>query len=186
MSNEKPFVDMKAVEETVAAVKNNPGLAKVTFAMTGTSIGGVALSSQTGALVQDGQADAARVGQFSLISDEPVPLMGTDRGVSPAEYALQSLAGCYTVTLSAMAAAKNIQLDKIALELFFDIDLQGFLGIDKSVRNGAQAIRVDVQLESSNAGPDELDALVKALPSHSPLHDTLANPVRIETRRIPA
>ncbi|MGB7398481.1 OsmC family protein [Castellaniella sp.] len=180
----RPFIDINKVNETVEAVKGDRNLAKVTFCMHGKSAGGVALNSQTGALIQNGQADEARRGQFSLLSDEPVPLLGSDRGVSPAEYALNSLASCYTVTLAAMAAARNIQLDEINMDLYFDIDLSGFLGVDPNVRNGAQAIRVDVRLKSADADEAALQALVDALPSHSPLHDTLANPVNIMTRRV--
>lgn len=184
MSNTKPYIDISKVRETVDAVKANRGLGKVTFCMHGKSAGGVAFESETGALIQNGQADASRRGHFKLVSDEPVPLLGTDRGVSPAEYALECLAACYTVTLTSMAAAKDIQLDEIKMDLFFDIDLSGFLGIDSSVRNGAQAIRVDVALKSSNADDAALQALVDDLPSHSPLHDTLANPVKIVTRKV--
>lgn len=181
--NTKPFIDIDKVKETADAVRENRSLAKVTFCMHGRSAGGVALDSETGALIQNGQADASRRGQFTLISDEPVPLLGTDRGVSPAEYALNSLASCYTVTLTAMAAAQGIQLDEIAMDLYFDIDLSGFLGVDSSVRNGAQGIRVDVKLKSATADDAALQKLVDDLPSHSPLHDTLANPVPITTRR---
>lgn len=178
----KPFIDINKVRETVDAVTADRNLAKVTFCMHGVSAGNVALRSETGALIQNGVADESRRGKFELLSDEPVPLLGTDLGVSPAEYALKSLASCYTVTLTSLAAAKDIQLDEIKLDLYFDIDLSGFLGIDNTVRNGAQSIRVDVKLKSDTADDKDLQALVDALPSHSPLHDTLANPVNIVTR----
>src|SRR5690625_4649836 len=181
--NTRPFIDINSVRETVEAVKENRDLAKVTFCMHGVSAGNVTLKSETGALIQNNVADEVRRGKFTLLSDEPVPLLGTDLGVSPAEFALKSLASCYTVTLASMAAAKDIQLDEIKLDLYFDIDLSGFLGIDSNVRNGAQAIRVDVSLKSETADDAELQALVDALPSHSPLHDTLANPVNIITKR---
>ncbi|TEA80005.1 OsmC family protein [Allopusillimonas ginsengisoli] len=182
--NSKPYLDIDKVSETIDAVKKNRGLAKVTFCMHGKSAGGVALESETGAITQNGVADDTRRGQFKLISDEPVPLLGTDLGVSPAEYALKSLASCYTVTLTSMAAAKGIQLDEIEMDLYFDVDLSGFLGIDSSVRNGAQGIRVDVRLKSENTDSEALKILVDSLPSHSPLHDTLANPVSITTRMV--
>ena len=79
--------------------------------------------------VQGGFPDDSRRGQYTLLSDEPVALLGTDTAVSPAEYVLKGLAGCYTVTLAALAAARNITLEQIRLTRGFDIDLSGFLGI---------------------------------------------------------
>ena len=125
----KPFVDINEIRETQDAVRNNPNLGKVTFKVKGQSIGGLAILSHTGSLVQDNVEDESRNGKFKMISDEPEALLGTDKGVSPAEYILQGLAGCYTVTIASMAASKGIELDSISLDLHFDIDLNGFLGL---------------------------------------------------------
>lgn len=178
----KPYVDPDAVCQTKEAVSKQPELGNVAFSMKGKSAGGIAVRMETGALVQNGVADNSRAGKFSLTGDEPVALLGTDTGVSPAEYLLMGLAGCYTVTLTTLAAAKGIELDSIDLELFFDINLNGFLGLDDSVRKGAQGIRVDVHLESTGATREQLEELVRELPANSPIHDTLANPVDITTR----
>lgn len=180
----KPYLDIDAVRATVEAVRQQPALGKVTFNMKSRATGGVALETKTGPILQNGVPDASRNAKFTLVSDEPVALLGTDTGVSPAEYALKALAGCYGVTLTSLAASRGIQLDKIELDLNFDIDLNGFLGIDESVRKGAQAIRVDVQLESEGASREELGDLVSALESHSPLHDTFANPVSVSARLV--
>ncbi|MFJ4623837.1 OsmC family protein [Streptomyces sp. NPDC088812] len=45
-----------------------------------------------------------------MSSDEPTALLGTDSAVPPAEYPRQTLAGCYTVTLAALAAERGIEL----------------------------------------------------------------------------
>lgn len=180
----KPYANLDEINATKAAVSEQPALGNVTFKLSAQSNGGIAVLSKTGSLIQNGQADQTRDGKFTLIGDEPVALLGTDTGVSPAEYILHSLAGCYTVTLTSMAAEQGIDLDSIELDMNFDINLNGFLGLDKNVRNGAQGIRVDVKLNSSSATQEQLEALVKALPSHSPIHDTLANPVTITTKLV--
>lgn len=108
-------------------------------------------------------------------------LLGTDTAVSPAEYVLKGLAGCYTVTPAALAAARNITLEQIRLTLGVDIDLSGFLGIDDTVRKGAEGITVDVDLVSPGTPREELEDLVKALEATSPIRDTLANPVTVIT-----
>lgn len=181
---QKPFVDINAVRETQDAVRKQPELGKVTFKVRGQSNGGLALLSKTGPLLQNGAADNSRDGKFSMISDEPVALLGTDTGVSPAEYVLKGIAGCYTVTLASMAAAKGLDLDGLELDLNFDIDLNGFLGLNDEVRKGAQAIRIDVKLNSATASREQLEDLVRELPFNSPIHDTLANPVEVVARLV--
>lgn len=178
----QPFADLTAIEDTVAAVTAQRELGQVTFTMSSQSAGGVAAETETGPLVQGGVADESRRGKFTLRSDEPVPLLGTDTGVSPAEYILKGLAGCYMVTLASLAAARNITLQEIRLELGFDIDLSGFLGIDDTVRKGAQQITVDVQIDSPDTSREQLEELVAALEATSPIRDTLANPVAVNTR----
>ncbi|EPJ7090625.1 MULTISPECIES: OsmC family protein [Enterobacteriaceae] len=180
----KPYIDMDAVKLTQDAVRAQPALGNVTFTMKGTSNGGVSVKVGTGPLIQNGDVDDAREGRFSLISDEPVALLGADTGVSPAEYILMGLAGCYTVTLTSLAGAKGIDLDGIELELFFDINLNGFLGLDDSVRKGAQGIRVDIKMAGEKATRAQLEELVRDLPGSSPIHDTLANPVTITTKLV--
>ncbi|MXC43616.1 OsmC family protein, partial [Escherichia coli] len=94
-----------------------------------------------------------------------------DTGMSPTEYIMQALAGCYTATLTMMAAEKGIDLDGIELDLNFDINLNGFLGLDSNVRKGAKSIRVDVHLTSKTASREELEALVSEMQKNSPIHD---------------
>lgn len=176
-----PYVDPTALADTVAAVRKEPTLGHVTFRVDGESGGGLRLISQTGALTQAGQNDQTRSGKFVLQCDEPMALLGSDTAVSPGEYVLQALAGCYTVTLAANAAARGIQLTKLGLELECDFDLSGFLGINPEVRSGAQEIRVRVSLESPGTSQEDLQALVRAAEQRSPIRDTLANPVKVIT-----
>ena len=177
-----PFVDADAVATTVDAVCAEPALGEVTFRMTSRPGGGLVATSQTGALTQGETTDESRAGKFALSSDEPEPLLGSDTAVSPAEYALKALAGCYTVTLASLAAARGIQVDAMEMSLEFEIDLRGFLGIDHDIRKGARQIRVDLDLQSETATREDLQALVEAVESTSPLRDTLANPVDVVTR----
>ncbi|SWO87265.1 replication initiator protein [Klebsiella pneumoniae] len=75
-----------------------------------------------------------------------------------------------------------LQQCRIELDLNFDINLNGFLGLDSNVRKGAKSIRVDVHLTSKTASREELEALVSEMQKNSPIHDTLANPVEMITR----
>lgn len=175
------YVDPKALAETIAAVKEQPALGKVSFSLHSKSIGGLRMQSETGALSQNGQADTSRRGKFTLETDEPASLLGSDKATSPAEYVMQALAGCYGVTLAANAAQREIELNSIKLELECDIDLNGFLGLNSAVRPGIQQLRVNVQLDSPNASRQELQDLIEAVQKNSPIRDTIANPVEVVT-----
>lgn len=179
--NTKNGVDLDALHQTVEAVRENRALGEVTFALDGEWAGGFRVDSQTGDLTQAGTADAARRGKFSLSSDEPSSLLGTDTAVSPAEYVLQALAGCYTVTLAANAAARGIDLETYQLHLEGDFDLASFLGVAPEERPGASQIRVDVTLNAPGATREELEELVEAVTQRSPIRDTLINPVEVVT-----
>ena len=127
--------------------------------MKSKSNGGVSVRVETHATIQNGQVDTSRSGKFANVGDEPADLSGTDSGMGPAEYILQALAGCYTATLTVMAAEKGIELDGIELDL-------------------------NVKLSSPTASREQLEEMVRALPESSPIHDTLANPVSIDTRLV--
>ena len=180
----KPQASSDAISTIREAVRAEPGLGNMSFQVKARSHGGLAVRAETGSSFQNGKEDTSRVGKFSNIGDEPPGLLGADTGMSPTEYILQALAGCYTATLTLMAAEKGVDLDAIELDLYFDIDMKGFLGLDKNARKGAKGIRVNVRLQSATASPAQLEELVSLLPETSPVHDTLANPVPIETRLV--
>lgn len=174
-------VDLDALHGTIAAVQANRPLGEVTFSVNGDWTGGFRVDSQTGAITQAGTVDSSRSGKFTMSSDEPAALLGTDTAVSPAEYVLQALAGCYTVTLTANAAARGIELQSYHLDLEADFDLASFLGIAPENPPGASQIRVQISLDAPDASRQELEELVEVVTQRSPIRDTLVRPVDVVT-----
>lgn len=174
-------IDVQALRDTKAAVRANPALGQATFSVDGSWQGGCRLTAQTGALTAGGERDDKRVARYVMSSDEPVALLGSDTAVSPAEYLLQALAGCYTVTLAAHAAAQGIELKNFRLELEGDVDLRGFLGIDATVRPGLQQVRVRLHIEAPDTPREQLEELVALVENRSPIRDTLVSPIDVVT-----
>jgi uncharacterized OsmC-like protein len=174
-------VDTQALADTVAALRAEPALAQVTFTLGSEWTEGCRQRSTTGPVRQDGAEVESRTARYTLESDEPVALLGTDRAASPGEYVLQALAGCYAVTFAANAAVRGIELSSLRFDLEADFDLQGFLNLDDSVRPGAQEVRVQVHAESPNAGREQLEELTAAVQQRSPVRDTLASAVQVTT-----
>ncbi|MCW9699126.1 OsmC family protein [Avibacterium sp. 20-129] len=178
-----PFADVTKISELAARIQNDAKLGEFTLHMSSESNGGVGVKTATGITVQGGVADNSRVNKFITLGDEPQAVLGEDRALSPMEYVLQALAGCYTATLTLLAAGKGIELSRIDLKLSVDFDLNGFLKF-KDVRSGASQIRVDIHLESPNTDKEKLDALVDEIANHSPVYDTLVNPVNVINRSV--
>ncbi len=174
-------VDVGALRATIEAVRNERALGEVTFSVDGEWKGGFRLDASTGALIQAGKADSSRSGRFSMSSDEPAALLGSDTAVSPGEHLLQALAGCYTVTLAANAAARGVELEGYRLHLEADFDLSGFLGIDANQSPGAQGIRATLELDAPNSTREQLEELVALVESRSPIRDTLTRAVQVST-----
>lgn len=174
-------VDKPALDATIEAVRNAPELAQVSFALNSQWLTGCHQRSTTGDLRQNGQVVDSRTTTYTLESDEPAALLGTDTAASPAEYVLQALAGCYAVTFATNATVRGIELTELKLEMETDFDLQGFLNLDDAVRPGAQEIRVKVHAKSPNASREQLEELTAAVQQRSPIRDTLANPVVVST-----
>ncbi|WP_416972187.1 OsmC family protein [Streptomyces sp. 4F14] len=174
-------IDLKALQDTVDAVRANPELGRATFTVEGSWQGGFRAATHTGALTMGGERDESRVAKFQMSSDEPHAAMGTDTAPSPLEFVLHALAGCYTVTLAIHAALMGIELEGFRLELEGDIDMRGPFGIDPEVRPGIQQLRVRVHLDAPRADRKQLEELVSAVERYSAIRDTIANPVDVVT-----
>ncbi|MGY1433542.1 OsmC family protein [Streptomyces reniochalinae] len=181
IANSLNGVDRDALKGTLEAVQHDPHLAKVSFTLGADWQGGCRQRAVTGATRQAGTTIDSRTARYTLESDEPAALLGSDTAASPAEYVLQALAGCYAVTFATHAANRGIELSSLRLDMEADFDLQGFLGLDEKTRPGAQEIRVTVHAESPNTSRGGLLELTAFVQEHSPIRDILAHEVRVST-----
>lgn len=174
-------VDAAALRATADAVRADPIKGQFTFRIDGDWESGFRLRSQVGALTHAGQLDQARAGRFTLHSDEPTAVLGTDTAVSPTEYLLQALAGCYTVTLASNAAFQGIAVRAVHFDIEGDVNLAGFLATDPHVRPGIGHLRVAVTIDAPDATDKELADLIDTVQHRSVIRDTLVNPVEVIT-----
>jgi len=114
-------------------------------------------------------------------ADHPEQLVGTDVAPSPVEFLLHALAACITAGVGNIASARGIDLTRVRSTVTGDIDLVGLLGLDNSVRNGYQAIEIDLTIEG-DAGADELRGVVERSVARSAVYDMLTNGTSVEVR----
>jgi len=173
-------VDVAALRETISAVRQDPDLAEFKFRARNTW----EVGSRNRATV-DGfhgtRQDIAHKEAMHVQMDEPPVLLGTDDGLNPVEVLLSGLSGCMTTTLAYYAANLGMDIQSIESSLEGDIDLKGFLGIDRKVRNGYREIRVKLKVKG-----DPTAEQVEQIVQNSPVFDSIRNPVaiRIEVEKI--
>lgn len=80
----------------------------------------------------------------------------------------------------ANAAAKGIEIDSMEYEIEGDFDVRSFLGLE-GARPGFTNIRAKGRVSSPNATREQLEALCQYVQDTSPVRDSLANPVPVET-----
>ncbi len=128
-------VDLDALDDTVEAVTNQRDLGRVTFSVDSAWRAGSALRPQPGALCRlAGPTTRGRSVRHVERRAGCTPWQRHCRVTGRVRP--QALAGCYTVTLAADAAARGITLDGYRLHLEADFDLAGFLGVDKDQSPG--------------------------------------------------
>lgn len=170
-------VDVKQLGETIEAIAATPRVARFQFRAAGRWVDG----GHNRITVQDFDGACQRwerPAPFALDADEPPVLLGTDRGPNPVEYVLAGLAGCLTTSLVYHAAARGIRIDRVETRLEGDLDLRGFLGMDPSVRNGYEAVRVVFRVEG-DAPQEVLEELVRVAQARSPVFDIVTNGVSV-------
>ncbi len=128
---------------------------------------------------EDGFRSAVKIRNFDLISDQPYGFAGSNQGPKPSELVLAALATCQEVTWRLYAAAMDIPLDGIRVELEGEQDLRGFFSLDETVNAGFQSMKGTVYIDSP-ADDETLESLRKIVDAHCPVLDDLRRPVSVE------
>jgi len=98
---------------------------------------------------------------------------------------MHALAACVTSAIVYHAAARGIAIEKIESTIEGDVDLRGFLGLDESVRNGFEQIRMKLRIKA-DVPEAELQELCDLGPKFSPVFDSVTKglPVHVSAERM--
>ncbi len=175
-------LDLDALHQTVAALKDDPSLARFEFRARNQWIGGGHNRSVVRDFYGAGREDDSRDEPFELDNGEPPVLLGHNEGANPVEFLLHALAGCVTTTLVLHAAARGIEIRALSTELSGTMDLQGLLDLDPEATVGYEAIRIRMHVEA-DCSDEELDGLIGFARDHSPVCNTVCRPVPVVVER---
>ena len=173
-------VDTATLFATLDAVKDAPQAAKFQFRAHNEWISGTHSRGTIYGFYGVG-AERTHERTFQFDADHPAVLVGTDNGPTPVEHLLHALAACLTAGLVNIAAARGVQLTEVHSEVSGDIDLNGILGLDPSVRNGYEKIKVRFTVRG-DAPAEKLREIVEQSQARSAVFDVITNgvPVSIE------
>jgi uncharacterized OsmC-like protein len=171
-------VDVPTLFATLDAVKGQRDLAEFQFRASNRWVSGThSRSSIEGFYGAGGEQNHKQ--SYQLDGDHPQVLVGTDDGPTPVEYLLHALATCLTAGIANVASARGIDLEEVESTVAGDINLLGLLGIDDSVRNGYQGIKISFKIKG-NAPQEDLEELVSRSRSRSAVYDVLTNGVPVD------
>jgi uncharacterized OsmC-like protein len=169
-------VDVVALKETIAAVQEQPELAKFKFRATNKWVDG-ANSRTTIEGFYGAKEEHKHKKTYVLEADEPEVLLGGDKGVGPGEYLLAALSACVTTGIAYHAAARGIHIESIEASLEGDIDLRGFLGLSDEVPKGFKNIDFSLKVKS-----DASLEQIKELTEFSPILESVTKPVSVNLK----
>lgn len=176
-------LDKDQMMTTIAAIQQQPGLARFQFRARNRWVSG----GENRSTIQDfygaGQEDDSRAQPFHFTNGEPPVLLGANEGANPVEYLLHALAGCVTTTLVLHAAARGIRIRALSTELEGDIDLHGLLGLDDGVPAGYEQITIRMKVDA-DCSDQELEDLMGYARQHSPVCNTVCRPVPVRLERV--
>ena len=173
-------IDNKRLFDVVNEVKKNPDLARFQFRLKNTWMnGGHSRSVVKGFYGAEGE-DRTRNEPFIFENDQPLILLGTDRGASPLEYFLNALAGCITDSIIYSATINGIKINELESELEGNFDFRNFFMQNKKEHNDDN-IKVKIMIKGNNLGEEEKIFLCNLGKKSSPVYRIITNsyPVNI-------
>ena len=177
-------VNVTGLMQTIEAVKADATIAKFRFSLQNKWLEGGQNRSTVNEFYGAGRAHQ-HASSFVVQADEPAILLGGDTAPNPAEYLLTALAACVTSAAVYHAAARGIKIEEIESQVEGDVDVRGFLGLDPSVRNGFQNIRMTLAIRA-DVSDEQIQELARLGTGFSPVFDSVTNglPITVRTERM--
>jgi uncharacterized OsmC-like protein len=120
---------------------------------------------------------------FAISTDEPTELLGQAVAPNPQEVLMAGLNSCMMVGYVAGCAVRGIELDSISIETEGQLDLRGFLGLDKTVPPGYDEIRYTVRLKGSGTA-EQFEEVHQTVMATSPNFWNLSKPIRMRPQLV--
>ena len=168
-------LDLDALDETVEAIKADPGRAAAQFRVRTEWAGQTRSESRVESFTLGGERIAR---DFTIVADEPTELLGTNTAPNPQELLMAAVNACMTVGYVAQASIRGISLDRCVIEMEGELDLRGFLGLDDEVPPGYRRIHYSVALDGDGTR-EQYEEIHRAVMATSPNYFNMARPIEM-------
>jgi uncharacterized OsmC-like protein len=167
-SIQEDFMDIRSLQRPLKdAYRQAPASSLITLVAHGRKTGApISCSVDLGRAIYNAQAHKG-VG-------------GAGTGACSGDLLLGALAACAQITCQMVAAAMGIPTDDIEVTVEGDLDLQGTLGMSKTVPIGFESIRVKFDVRAPQATQEQLIALQQKTEQYCVVMQTLLHPPHIE------
>ncbi len=156
-------IDVDKFNKIINIVRENPELGKNTYRVKTLWRGGT--KSQT------------KIRDFTVNSDVPETLTGSNSGPTPPELTLASYGACLAEGYAVHASLLGIEIEDMEVEVEGDTDARGYFGLSED-KTGYQDIRAKVHLKT-NAKEEELQKLHEHVLKTSPVGNTLFKSIKV-------
>ena len=173
-------IDTEALKQVMGQISKDPSVGKLKFQVTTTWKG--ATRSET--VVQGYEISGQKVQRHhTFVIDEPKELLGEDTSANPQEYLMGAMNACIVNTYVVAAAMKGVRLEKVEMETEGELDLRGFLGIDKNIIPGYSELKYKVRLKG-NGTREQYEEIHKTVVATSPNYYNLSHAIKLNTELI--
>jgi uncharacterized OsmC-like protein len=157
---------MDTFEQTKEAIRNDPNLGKGTFSTVTEWV--------------DGSLARTTARSFTIETDEPAPLGGTDKAIDPMELLLAAVGTCLQIGWVTHANRRGVDFRSLRIETRGDYDLSGYLALDRSIPPGFLNISYTVEVDT-DADPGVLEEIRAAAESGSPVTQNVLKGTAIQS-----
>lgn len=168
-------IDTDAVKELIGRVANDSDEGQTNWKVTTLWKGGARTETRVDGYHIGGQYVKK---DFTISTDEPLELGGTNSSANPQETLMAALNACMTVGYVVGCAMEGIELEELRIETEGEIDLRGFFGLDPNVKPGYDEIHYTVHIKG-NGTKEQFRKVHETVIATSPNRFNVANPIRL-------
>lgn len=164
-------LDMDTFDQTKEAIRNDPALGQGTFTTVTEWV--------------DGAVARTTARSFTIETDEPAPLGGTDQAIDPMELLLAAVGTCLQIGWVTHANRRGIDFRSLRIETKGDYNLSGYMALDPSVPPGYLDISYSVEVDT-DADPAVLEEIRLAAENGSPVTQNVlqGTPIHSEVKKL--
>jgi uncharacterized OsmC-like protein len=173
-------IDTDALKQTMDAVTQDPAQGIVRFQVTTGWKGGTRSETR----VEGWEIAGRRLEKnFTITIDEPEELLGTNTAPNPQETLMAAMNACLLATYVAACSMQGIELEHLEIESRGELDLRGFLGLDKKVKPGYDHLDYTVHIKG-NGTQRQFEAVHEWVKATSPNYWNMANPISLNSQLV--